>query len=845
MKKAIGLFIIIIFTVQASILFGQDSPFDIWLNPETKNFLQIKQKAENYFAGKYKGQGSGYIQWKRWEYTNERRLTPNGEITNHTLQNWLAYKEYLKQHKSAETTNGAWYSLGPTSYINGAGWNPGIGRVNCITFHPTDPNIIYIGTPAGGLWKTTDDGISWSNLCNGLPSIGISGIAINPNNTDNIYILTGDGDGGNTYSFGVMVTYNGGLTWEETGFSWTAMNYIRGYKLLMHPYNPNLLFVACNYGIYRTDDAGVTWIQVISGTFYDIEFKPGNPSVMYASKSSSFWKSTDTGNSWTQITSGLPTYAERIAIGVSPANSNYVYLLCGPATSYESFQGVYVSSNSGDSFFLASNSPNILGASSTGDDNKHQSKYDLAIAVSRTNHTQILTGGINVWRSLDYGYNWEIMSYWNNPNNTIGYTHADIHALEINPLNNYIYCGSDGGIFKSTDFGLNWIDLTNGISITQWYRIAGYEPSPNLLIGGTQDNGTNKWTGDLSFTHILGADGMDCMIDYSNKNIMYYSTQNGGLHKSVDGGASAFEIKPSGATGSWVTPYIMDPVNPNILYAGYDDVYKSTDGGLSWSNLGIDGRSAMAIGTNNTEIIYATDGNLIFRSDDGGNNWSGISSGLPEVHINFIAVNPDNAFDVFITLSGFHNNLKVFASNNGGDTWTNITGSLPNIIVSCIAYEDRNGSPDDAIYIGTDVGVFYRDNNLGDWIPFSNYLPVTPVRDIEINEGFNIITAATYGRGLWRSTTYTQCINSLELNGNAPIGYSYYQASNYIQSTFVFNQGVGQEGYLKAGNFIKLLPGFNVSGGSKFKAWIGACSGGIPYANFKINTTTVVNNKTE
>jgi photosystem II stability/assembly factor-like uncharacterized protein len=320
---------------------------------------------------------------------------------------------------------------------------------------------------------------------------------------------------------------------------------------------------------------------------------------------------------------------------------------------------------------------------------------------------------------------------------------------------------------------------------------------------------------------------MDAMIDHTNSNIMYFSSQNGGLRKSTDAGNTSTGIAPGG-TGAWVTPYVMDPNTATTIYGGYDDVYKSTNGGSTWTNQGVDGRGAMALGTSFSGRVYASNGSSIWRSDDYAVTWTSVSTGLPGNSITFIAVNPDNSMDVFVTLSGFTAGQKVYRSTNGGANWTNISGNLPNIIVNCIAYEDRNASPDDAIYIGTDVGVFYRNNTLGDWLPFSNWLPTVPVFDLEVNESANVITAGTYGRGLWRSSTYTTCDPGWNLCCEAHQGYSYYQASDSIRSSRYYTKGVGQTGIYKAGNKVRLITGFNVAGGSEFKAYLGSCGAGIP-----------------
>ena len=834
------------------LVFGQVAvmynPSDMWLNADTDDFATIRQTANTYFEGKDHGRGSGYKQWKRWEYINKDRLSEDGKVINYAAKNWEEYHKYIEEssQRGTMTANGYWISKGPTGYTSGFGWNPGIGRINCITFHPTYTWIFWVGSPSGGLWKTTNGGSTWTPLTDGMPRIGVSGLAVNYNNTNIMYLLTGDGDGGDVNSIGVLKTVNGGETWKTTGFTWGVTQGLRAFKLIMHPTNSSILFVVSNGGIHKTTDAGVTWTQVKSGTFFDIEFKPGTTTTtMYACTGTKFYKSTNTGDTWVQKTSGVSTSASRTAIGVTQAHSSYVYLLTGPATGVGSFKGVYRSNNSGESFVLKANTPNMLGYSSTGQDNKHQTTYDLAIVVSSTDQADLMIGGINTWTSDNYGLtgSWTLTSMWNTP--TGDYTHADIHALEINPLNNWLYCGSDGGIFRSTDFGSNWTDLSSGLAITQWYRIAGYESNVNLITGGTQDNGSNKWAGGSTMEHLLGADGMDCMIDHSNSNILYNSMQDGDFVKSTNGGTTFFEIQPSGSTGSWITPMIMNPSNSSIIYGGFDDIYKSTNGGSSWSNKGYNGSRAMAIGTNNTDRVYAAvDGsNTIYMSNDGGTSWTDISAGLPNLNITFIAVNPDWSLDVFVTFAEYSSGQKVYRSTNAGTSWTNISGTLPNIPVNCIAYEDKNGSPNDALYIGTDVGVYYRSDVTGDWIPFMNGLPAVMVFDLEINKTSGVITAGTYGRGLWRSALYSTCLTNYGLTtGNDPsnpnyTGFQYYEASNSITSSRTITGGVGTDVTYKADNKVVLTSGFHAKKDNLFKAVLGPCTGSTKEPNGIIKIT--------
>jgi len=826
---------------------GQTSVNDMWLNPPTDDFATIQKNVNNYFEGRDKGRGSGYIQWKRWEFLASNRLTADGKITNWGARNFEEYNRYTAELANqsgdqTETTFGYWASLGPTSYTNLDGWNPGIGRINCITFHPTLSGTFWIGAPAGGLWKTTNSGSSWTPLTDGMPSIGVSGIAIDYTNTNVIYILTGDGDAGDTKSIGVLKSVNGGETWMPTGWSWAVTDNVRGYKLIMHPTDHNTLFVVCraddaiaNAGIYKSTNGGTSWTQVKSGlTVQDIEFKPGDPTIMYASGGTQFLKSTDSGDTWTRILTGVPTTANRMAIGVTPANSSYVYILAGPSTATGVFVGEYLSTNSGTSFTLKCNTPNLLGYETDGQDNKNQSWYDLATAVSRTDATKVIIGGINTWASSNSGVNWNMTSMWDTRVSGYGYTHADIHGLDINPLNNYLYCVSDGGVHVSSNFGTTWTDITPGIAITEWYRISGIDSNPNLIIGGTQDNGSNKWSGGTNMEHLQGADGGDCMVDFTNSNILY-CTYNGALMKSTNGGTSFGYIGPT--YDNLLTPFIMNPNDHLTIYGGYNNVYKSTNGGSSWVNKGISGSSAMAIGTSNSQRVYAASGTSIWMSADGGDTWSSVGTNLPNYSITGIAVDPANSFSVFVTLGGYNAGQKVYHSTDAGTNWTNISGTLPNIPTNCIAFANTSGSPANSIYIGTDIGVFYRDDNHTDWIPFRNGLPTVPVFDLEINETSSVITAGTFGRGLWRSELYSSCpvwyylTTSNDPSNPNSTGYQFYEASDSVTSSRVITGGIGTNVVYKSGNYVRLTTGFQAKQNNFFQAKLGPCSTGAPAAN--------------
>ncbi|MFT7605089.1 MAG: hypothetical protein ACI8VT_002682, partial [Saprospiraceae bacterium] len=753
--KKIMLLVVLFFTLGSYQLYAQAYK-DLIMNADGSTTLQeIKNLAETYFEGKEKGRGSGFKQYKRWEYHMERRVNPDGKIQNHARRTWDVVKKLNSSNPPVERSMvDPWTNLGPTSYTNGqSGYNGGVGRVNVVAFHPTLANTIYVGTPAGGIWGSTDGGTSWTPMSDDLASIGVSGIAVDHTTPSTIYILTGDGDGGQTQSIGVMKSTNSGATWAATGLSWGVSNFNRGYKLLMHPTNSNIMFAVTTVGILKTTNGWATWTNEQAGSFTDIEFKPGDPTTVYACTSNTFYKSTDTGNNWSVIGTGLPAGENRIALAVTPANANYVYYLTGPSTGAGSYKGTYRSTNSGTSFTSMSTTPNILGYPTDGSDGISQSSYDLALAVNPADANNIITGGINVWRSTNGGTSLTAISQWSEPTGAFDYVHADIHELVYNPLDGTLYCGSDGGVSKSTNDGLDWTNIWDGLEIMQFYRIAGVETNQNLLIGGTQDNGTDVYTGTPNITHIYGADGMDCVIDYNNNNNIFFAVQNGSFRRSTNGGSTSTNIKPAGSTGSWVTPYGMDPVDPSIIYGGFSDVYRSTDMGTSWTNLGSDGRGAFAVGINDGARLYASNGSTIETSANTGGSWTNISAGLPGIGITFIAVDPADANRVWVTLGGYMAGQKVYESTNAGATWTNISGALPNIPALSIAYQNTGGTPADAIYVGMDVGVYYR-SDVTPWVLHNTGLPNVPINDLQINHANNKIRAGTFGRSLWETPLF-------------------------------------------------------------------------------------------
>lgn len=462
----------------------------------------------------------------------DQRTWPSGERLDPAIHlQAVAEAKALRAQRGGARDAALWEPLGPTTWTS-ISYNPGNGRVNCIVADSNDANVFYAGTPSSGLWRSMDNGATWVALYTDLPSMGVSGIAIDPTQPGTIYIATGDGDGADTYSAGVLKSTDDGATWDPTGLNWSISQSRTTRGLRMDPTNPQRLYCATSNGIHRALDGGETWTLLMNGSFRDVEFKPGDPSHVYACTDRFFRSVADGGAFVTSATDGLPSPEQvgRMAIAVCPAAPDVVYALCSSEED-NGYMGLWRSTDGGLTFSLRSSSLNVFGYDMNGNSSGGQAWYDMALAVDPTDPHIVYVGGINVWRSTNGGATWQIKSHWVYPSD-VGYTHADGHSLDI--YNGRIYCGSDGGVHMSEDNGASWIDLSAGLDIMQFYRIGGSELMPELIMAGAQDNGSNRFLSG-SWTHVFGADGMEAAIDPFNPSVVYSSSQNGGLRRSYNG----------------------------------------------------------------------------------------------------------------------------------------------------------------------------------------------------------------------------------------------------------------------------------------------------------------------
>lgn len=760
------------------------------MQDETVKFEDTRKAFYQAWGDRTDYKGNGWKVFKRWEYINESRVLPDGRLQ----QAGYVRDEYNRAIKEAgpnRSASGNWTLVGPSEYpVNATDQPTGMGRVNAIAFHPADANTIYIGSPSGGIWKSTDDGSTWINLSSNIPTLGVSSILIDPADPDIIYIGTGDRDAADAPGIGVYKSTDGGSTWTSSS---TGMGNKTVGMMIMHPSDPNTIIAATSGGVYKTTDGGATWTAKLSpGNFKDIKFKPGDPSIVYAIYTSAsigarFYRSSNTGENWTHITSGIlnagtAAAGARMVIAVTEANPAYVYLVQIQQTT-RTFQAMIRSTDSGMNFNTRSTSPNIMDYACDGSGTASQATYDLCVAVDPANADIVYVGGIDNWKSTDGGSTWSIVSHW--IGSTYGITcaasmHADQHIYGWSPLNSKLYVGHDGGICWTDDGGYTWTEISAGLEINQIYKIGQSATSDDLVIFGQQDNGTAVNSGNTIST-VIGGDGTECAVDYSNSNYRYGCYVNGDIKRCTGGAYLPIAETVNGITetGPWVTPYLLHATDPNTMFAGFNNVFRtnnvktSTYTSVAWSAISsgeVDGCKVLEQSPADVDVLYVVRAGDIQRTDNandaaGSVTWSScnLPDGLTPSDLEAHPTDPD----IVYATAGYY----VYVSADRGITWTDMdpNASLPSLFINCIVYDENS---DEGLYVGNQTGVWYKDAGMTDWMLFSTGLPPVDVRELEIFYDpvgtQNRIKAATYGRGLWQSDLIeTGILNPVGFEANA------------------------------------------------------------------------------
>ncbi len=666
-----------------------------------------------------------------------------------------------------------WVSVNPTGmFYSRTGNNYISGRTNSIAFVNGQPNIMYIAAAQGGVWKTTNGGVNWVPLTDNLATLACGDIVVNQSNPNILYLGTGELNysGDSQYGDGIYKSTNAGASWVQVATG--SVVGTRCSYMAIDPANTNVVYFAGNSGVFKSTNAGVNWTNTLSGSNANcIIINPTSTQILYASiggtNAGQIIKSTNGGTNWTTLAGGLPGGMGRIQLAMAPSNLNTLY--ASISSSGGALLGLYRTTDAGTTWTSMATTPNYLGS---------QGWYDNAVTVHPTNANLVVVAGLDLYVSTNGGSGLVQKCSWSTTNSQ-NMCHADIHRLAYNGTN--LFCMSDGGVYRSTNDGNNWVDLNRTISTLQ-FQSADYDPTTLLkLQGGTQDNNKQTSTnGGNDWDQRTTGDGGYTIVDPVNTNFIYGQYVNGSIQRSNNTGVGFTNITPSGSTGGlFYNPYEMAPGDHNTIVFGRADVWKTTNAqtastGSGWTQIattGVIGGSVSAIGiswTNINKIYIGTSNGRILVTTNNGTSWSTLT-GFP--YVSDFAVDNANDNICYASLGGT-TGQHVLKTTDGGATWGNITGSLPNIAANSIIL--RAAAPR-MIFAGTDIGVFQSTNEGASWVSFNSGLPAVEIYDMKYKLIPGFILVATHGRGCW-----TFDLNSvLGLDPYAHVPNEYTLSQNY------------------------------------------------------------------
>jgi photosystem II stability/assembly factor-like uncharacterized protein len=686
------------------------------------------------------------------------------------------------------------------------------GRIADIVVVPEDRATWYVAVSSGGVWKTVNAGTTWTPIFDGEKSYSIGCLALDPSNSNVVWVGTGENASQRSvgYGDGVYRSLDGGASWTRVGLE--KSEHIG--KILIDPRDTDVVYVASqgplwapggDRGLYKTTDGGETWKRVLEVSentgITDIAFDPRDPDVLYAASyqrrrhpgilvaggpESAVYKSTDAGASWRKLTRGLPDGdVGRIALAVSPQRPDVVYALIA-AEGEDS--GFFRSTDRGESWEKR-NDYIVVDPQYYGEIYPDPHRFDRVYAVDVWIH--VTDDGGRTFREVNSRYK-----------------HVDNHAMVFDPDDpDYLVVGTDGGIYETFDETTTWRFVTN-LPITQFYRVGVDEAKPFYNVyGGTQDNNT---LGGPSRTHnrhgirnsdwfvTLGGDGFEVRIDPVDPNIVYCMYQYAGIVRYDRKSGQRVDIQPQAEPGEpplrwhWDSPLVISPHSHTRLYFAANRLYRSDDRGNNWRAVspelsrGLDRNSMEVMGRvwgvdavwKNVftspfgtivaldesplveGLLYAgTDDGLVQVSEDGGENWRKQDAfpGVPDMaYVTDVMASLHDADTVYAVFN--HHKRGDFApfvvkSTDRGRTWTSIVGDLPEDHGLWTIAQDHER--DDLLFVGTEFGLFFTVDGGERWVRLIGGVPPIQVRDLEIQRRENDLVAATFGRGFYVLDDYT------------------------------------------------------------------------------------------
>jgi len=646
--------------------------------------------------------------------------------------------------------NPEWSYLAPESVPT----HGGAGRINRVRVDPHNPQHWYACAPAGGLWHTWNEGQTWEVFgVDVLSPLGVTDVWIDPYDASHLWLATGDGNGGDTYSIGVLETHDGGATWSPLELSFDVSQGRVIHAMQPHPTYADTAFVGTDLGLFVTMNGGQSFDLVLPGGARDVVWVNDSTAVAGIQNQGVF-RTTDWGASWTPC--ALPETLNSVGriqlAGQAVETGQPCDTLYAVAGHYfqQNFLAFWKSVDGGQTWTAEATragGPNLLGYTFSGTDYGGQAFWDLCIAVDPDNADHVLVGGVNVWETTDGGATWDCPLHWQGASEA-KYTHADQHGITWLE-DGSVLLGNDGGVFRWN--GEQVIDLSAGLEITQGYALGIHPDKPGHLLVGTQDNGTTLVRPDWE-ARILDGDGFHAFFDPSQEGRLYASAYYGLLYRSDDGGRTMTNIAnylqtlgPS-ELGAWQTPFALHPAVPGRIVSAKKSLHFSDDGGESWTSWGGMGTvrsTAMALTAQDAEAALIAKNSDVFWRDSTTMAFNPIL-GLPDIQVGDVAIDENDIQAWWISFGAYEEGQQVWRTSDAGANWENVSSGLPVLPVHVLQQLD-----DGRWVCGSDAGVHIWDEGSMSWSNLGSGLPLTPVVDVAIDPTLNRVVASTYGRGLW------------------------------------------------------------------------------------------------
>ena len=653
-----------------------------------------------------------------------------------------------------------WACVGPT--------NIG-GRATSLVCHPTRPDIVWLGTAAGGVWKSEDAGRSWRSLWHKQESMAVGSLAIDPGNPDILYCGTGEANMASdcTSGVGVFQTDDGGLTWRHLAPVDKHGLPLHIGAIAVDPFDSQHIYLggvrswrSGPAGLFCSRDSGASWkrekrVSPADSFCHAVIFHPSREGVILAALEDSqgrggIWRSTDGGKSWIHAETGLPKPKAfgRASLTIAPSKPEVVYAVV--AEPYGGVLGVFRSLDMGARWKSIARGTAFREVDTF---------YNNALAVDPRDHRRVLWGGYDVHLTEDGGATWHRVTQWDSKRGSSQFAHASHHVL-ITPAAapDRVYDANDGGLDVSEDRGATWSNRSRGLAITMYNRIDVSKTNSRHFGGGTRGFGTLVTATGRPDDHVevLGGSGGWMAFRPEDPEEIYASHQFFGLYRLTKRGSK------------WISPPVRDQEqyvvrlaatamsteNASVLFTGSDRVWRTSDGGARWMPVSprLDGSSVSAIEiapADVTRVYVGTGHGGFFRSLDGGNSWSQNLNAkvLPYAWVSSIKTSPVDADVVYVTLGGTGHS-HVFRSEDGSLTWVDIDkGRLPDAYCTAIALPSADPT---RVYVSGEAGVFVSFHRGDAWQNLSGNLPNTPINDIVYHDADGALYAGTYGRSIWR-----------------------------------------------------------------------------------------------